>query len=179
MNTSIDYLAVVPDVAGRGAISAWGLLRLRQHLEKGLPLTARPYQTLAEQTGLTEREVMTAVDQWQAQGLIKRMGLVVKHRTLGYTANAMVVWDIPDAWVGSAAEAISSAPFVTLCYQRPRQLPDWNYNLFCMIHGVDRQRVLAQLESLVASAHLEDFPHSVLFSTKAYRQCGGRYVSHD
>lgn len=179
MNTSTDYLAVVPEASGRGAISAWGLLRLRQHLEKGLPLTSRPYQTLAEQTGLTEQEVITAVDQWQAQGLIKRLGLVVKHRTLGYTANAMVVWDIPDAWIRSVADAISGAPFVTLCYQRPRRLPDWPYNLFCMIHGVDRQRVLAQLDNLIAGAHLEAFPHAVLFSTKAYRQCGGRYVSHD
>ena len=73
MNPSIDYLAVVPEVAGQGPISAWGLLRLRQQLELGLPLTARPYQVLAERTGLTEQEVISAVDQWQAQGLIKRL----------------------------------------------------------------------------------------------------------
>ncbi len=179
MNTSIDYLAVVPDVAGQGPISAWGLLRLRQQLERGLPLTVRPYQTLAEQTGLTEQEVMSAIDQWQAQGLIKRLGLVVKHRTLGYTANAMVVWNVPDRWVTSVGEAVAGAPFVTLCYQRPRRLPDWPYNLFCMIHGVDRNRVLSQIDSLIADKHLEDFPHAVLFSTRAYRQRGGRYVSHD
>ena len=29
-------------------------------------------------------------------GLIKRMGVVVRHRALGYRANAMVVWDVPD-----------------------------------------------------------------------------------
>ncbi len=160
------------------AISAWGLLRLRQQLENGLPLTPRPYLTLAERSGLTEQQVMDAINRWQEQGLIKRLGLIVKHRTLGYQANAMVVWDVPDDQVSSLGRAFSKVPFVTLCYQRPRQRPDWPYNLFCMIHGVNRERVLAQLDGLVSDYGLSNIPHSVLFSNKAYLQRGGRYVSN-
>ncbi|PCM44755.1 Lrp/AsnC family transcriptional regulator [Marinobacter sp. ANT_B65] len=161
------------------AVSAWGLLRLRKQLERGLPLAARPYQALAERTGLSEQEVINAIIQWQEQGLIKRFGLVVKHRTLGYTANAMVVWNIPDEQVRAVGNIMAGIPFITLCYQRPRRLPDWPYNLFCMIHGTNRERVLAQLDSLITEHNLQDVKHSVLFSNKAYRQRGGRYVSHD
>lgn len=160
------------------AFSAWGLLRLRQKLEEGLPLTPRPYLALAEQTGLTEQQVMDAVRHWQDQGLIKRSGLIVKHRTLGYRANAMVVWDVPDEQVSELGRALAAVPFVTLCYQRPRRLPDWPYNLFCMIHGVNRERVLGQLDQMIASHHLEQISHAVLFSNKAYLQRGGRYVSN-
>ncbi|MGO1232378.1 MAG: siroheme decarboxylase subunit beta [Marinobacter sp.] len=160
------------------AISAWGLLRLRQQLENGLPLTPRPYQTLAEGSGLTEQQVMDAIKRWQEQGLIKRLGLIVKHRTLGYQANAMVVWDVPDDQVSDLGRAFSKVPFVTLCYQRPRRRPDWPYNLFCMIHGVNRERVQAQLESLISELELGDIAHAVLFSNKAYLQRGGRYVSN-
>jgi DNA-binding Lrp family transcriptional regulator len=167
-----------PNLFETDPVSPWGLLRLRQQLEQGLPLTPRPYQTLAEQTGLTERQVMEAIEQWQEQGLIKRLGLVVKHRTLGYNANAMVVWNVPDEYVAELGARMAKVPFITLCYQRPRQLPDWPYNLFCMIHGVSRDRVQAQLKRLIADFELTDIPHSVLFSTKAYRQRGGRYVSH-
>ncbi|GHD50255.1 DNA-binding transcriptional regulator, Lrp family [Marinobacter persicus] len=167
-----------PFLFNTDSISAWGLLRLRQQLENGLPLTPRPYQTLAENTGLTEQQVMAAIEQWQQQGLIKRLGLVVKHRTLGYNANAMVVWDVPDEQVSQLGKTMASIPFITLCYQRPRQLPDWPYNLFCMIHGVSRDRVLAQLDTLIKDHQLTDIPHAVLFSTKAYLQRGGRYVSH-
>ena len=174
-----EYLAVVPEIAGAGPVSAWGLLRLRRQLELGLPLTPRPYETLAEITGLSEQEVMTAIRQWQAQGLIKRLGLVVRHRTLGYAANAMVVWDVPDGEVQDLGRTLARTSFITLCYQRPRRLPDWPYNLFCMIHGIDRQRVLSQLETLTADLGLEQIPRAVLFSTKAYRQRGGRYVSRD
>lgn len=172
-----EYLAVVPEIAGAGPVSAWGLLRLRRQLELGLPLTPRPYETLAEITGLSEQEVMTAIRQWQAQGLIKRLGLVVRHRTLGYTANAMVVWDVPDGEVQDLGRTLARTSFITLCYQRPRRLPDWPYNLFCMIHGVDRQRVIDQLNMLIAEHGLEQTPHAVLFSTRAYLQRGGRYVS--
>ncbi|GGC61000.1 siroheme decarboxylase subunit beta [Marinobacter halophilus] len=172
VSTRNDYLFTTE------AISAWGLLRLREQLEDGLPLTPRPYQTLAERVGLTEQEVMSAISQWQQQGLIKRLGLVVKHRTLGYQANAMVVWNVPDHRVCELGKALAAVPFVTLCYQRPRRLPDWPYNLFCMIHGVTRERVLQQLASLIEDHQLQETTHAVLFSSKAYLQRGGRYVSH-
>lgn len=176
---SAEYRALDSATSRSTEASAWGLLRLRQQLEQGLPLTPRPFQSLAERTGLSEQEVMNAITQWQSDGLIKRFGLVVKHRTLGYTANAMVVWNIPDEQVQALGKAMADVPFITLCYQRPRRLPDWPYNLFCMIHGTNRERVLAQLDSLIAEYSLQQFQHSVLFSNKAYRQRGGRYVSHD
>lgn len=163
----------------RESMSAWGLLRLREQLEKGLPLTPRPYQTLSERTGLTEEQVMDAIRQWQHQGLIKRLGLVVRHRTLGYQANAMVVWNVPDDQVAELGQTLASVPFITLCYQRPRRLPDWPYNLFCMIHGINRDRVLQQLSSLIDQHQLQDLAHAILFSNKAYLQRGGRYVSND
>jgi DNA-binding Lrp family transcriptional regulator len=159
--------------------SPWGLLRLRKLLEKGLPLTPRPFQTLAEQAGLSEAQVMDAVDCWQKDGLIKRMGLVVQHRTLGYRANAMVVWDIPDEQVNRLGRQFADIPFVTLCYQRPRRLPDWPYNLFCMIPGVSRDRVEGQIDELIRTHQLQECPHAVLFSSKAYRQRGGCYVGSD
>lgn len=172
-----EYLAVLPEIVEAGSVSADSLLRLRRQLEIGLPLTPRPYQKLAEMSGLSEQDVMTAIRQWRAQGLIKRFGLVVRHRTLGYAANAMVVWDVPDDQVQDLGRVMASTHFITLCYQRPRRGPGWPYNLFCMIHGIDRRRVMAQLESLINDNGLQHTPHAVLFSTKAYRQRGGRYVS--
>lgn len=152
------------------------LLLLRQRLETGLPLCPDPYRALAVECGLTEQQVLEAIHEWQGNGLIKRMGLVVRHRTLGYRANAMVVWDLPDEKVAGIGHAFAEEPFVTLCYQRPRQVPDWPYNLFCMIHGTDREQVLEQLRQLRERHGLENTDHDVLFSRKAYRQCGGRYV---
>ncbi|MGY6565894.1 MAG: siroheme decarboxylase subunit beta [Halomonadaceae bacterium] len=150
--------------------------RLRSLLERGLPLTERPWLTLAEQCGMGESEVLAWVERWQREGLIKRLGLVVRHHALGMRANAMVVWDLPDAAVAEVGRQLAAEPAVTLCYRRPRRLPVWPYNLFCMIHGARRERVLAALDGIVERHGLQDVPHRVLFSLKAYKQCGGRYA---
>ena len=153
--------------------------RLRALLERGLPITPRPWQQLAEQCGMREAEVMACVERWQQAGLIKRMGLVVKHHSLGIRANAMVVWDVSDDAVGELGRRLAGEAAVTLCYRRPRRLPDWPYNLFCMIHGTRRDRVLASLDEIVERQALQAIPHRVLFSLKAYKQRGGRYTRED
>jgi DNA-binding Lrp family transcriptional regulator len=145
-------------------------------IQGGLPLVAKPYAAIAVQLGLAESEVITRLETLQAAGMIKRMGVVVKHRALGYRANAMVVWDIPDDQVERIGELLADESCVTLCYQRPRRLPAWRYNLFCMIHGSERDSVLRRLEQIAAHHGLENIPHSVLFSGCSFKQRGAHYV---
>ena len=42
---------------------------------------------------------------------------------LGYTANDMVVWDVPDGEVDRTGIALAGEAAVTLCYRRTRRLP--------------------------------------------------------
>ncbi|MDX2457325.1 MAG: AsnC family transcriptional regulator [Gammaproteobacteria bacterium] len=145
-------------------------------IQDGLPLVAHPYAAIGEQLGLSETAVIKRLEMLQSAGLIKRMGVVVKHRALGYRANAMVVWDIPDDQVERVGALLADEVCVTLCYQRPRRLPAWPYNLFCMIHGRERDSVLQRLEQIVSCHGLEKIPHTVLFSVRSFKQRGARYV---
>jgi DNA-binding Lrp family transcriptional regulator len=151
--------------------------QLLKMIEQGLPLTLRPYLTLAKNLACDEQQVINTLELWQQQGLIKRLGLVVLHRKLGYTANAMVVWDIEDDEIAYIANKLADEDAVTLCYQRPRVLPQWPYNLFCMIHGKSREQVLKQLEQICQRHNLSTINKDILFSTKAYKQRGGRYLA--
>ncbi|WP_281557741.1 hypothetical protein [Thalassomonas sp. RHCl1] len=148
---------------------------LRAYLEQGLPLSPRPYQEIAARLNTCETEVIKQIRHWQQQNLIRRLGLVVKHRQLGYCANAMVVWDIKDQDINHIAGQLSARPEVSLCYQRPRRLPHWRYNLFCMIHGKDREAVLKQINLLTRELKLDHINKDVLFSYKAFKQQGARY----
>ncbi len=150
---------------------------LKHLLRDGLPLSPQPYQVLASQIGTSEMRVMRQCQQWLEEGMIKRHGVVVQHRSLGYCANAMVVWDIPDSVVDDFGDALSEAELVTLCYRRERRLPDWPYNFYCMIHGRDRDTVTRQVDSLTQRYGLQSYPRSILFSTRQYKQCGGLYGS--
>jgi len=148
-------------------------------IQGGLPLVAKPYAAIAAQLGLTESEIIARLQTLQAAGLIKRMGVVVKHRALGYRANAMVVWDVPDDQVERIGALLADEACVTLCYQRPRRLPAWRYNLFCMIHGRERDSVLRRLEQIISYHGLQQIPHSVLFSGRSFKQRGAHYVKPD
>lgn len=149
--------------------------QLRQAIQDGLPLTPQPYQTLATALGVSESLVMQTLTQWMDDGLIKRFGLVVKHHALGYRSNAMVVWDVPDDQVDQVGQILSQADAVTLCYQRPRRLPEWRYNLFTMIHGKSRNMVMEQLAELIVQHELDGISRDVLFSYRLFKQCGGHY----
>jgi len=56
---------------------------------------------------LSETEVIHRLSQLKQRGLVKRLGGIVNHRNLGYLANAMVVFDIPNAEVKQIGEQIS------------------------------------------------------------------------
>jgi DNA-binding Lrp family transcriptional regulator len=146
-------------------------------LENGLDFTTRPYANLAMRCGLRESECRERIARLVDLSVIRRFGVVVRHRELGYTANAMVVWNVPDARVDEIGRQLATQPAVTLCYQRPRRMPDWPYNLFSMLHGRDRTSVLAELTAMRARLGLEDIPCQPLFSRRRFKQRGARYTS--
>lgn len=144
-------------------------------IQDGLPLVVRPYQDIAERLGCSEQQVIDKLQHMIDSGTIKRLGVVVRHHTLGYRANAMVVWDVPENRVDRLGRQLGRQDCVTLCYQRPRYLPDWPYNLFCMVHGRNRDEVIDCIERMVEGLSLEAIQHSVLFSRRCFKQRGARY----
>lgn len=150
--------------------------RLVMALQEGLPFFIRPFSVLAQRVGCEEIEVLERIRRWCDEGIIKRFGVVVRHHELGYRANAMLVHDIPDSEVERVGNALAEAEGVTLCYRRPRVLPDWPYNLFCMIHGQARDEVEARIAELREAIGLTAYPHEILFSLTRFKQTGARYA---
>jgi DNA-binding Lrp family transcriptional regulator len=153
--------------------------RLLGRIEDGLPLVATPYAWLAERLECSEAQVIAALAELLERGVIKRLGIVVRHHELGYRANAMVVWDIPDGRVGEVGRRLGRDPVVRLCYRRPRRLPEWRYNLFTMVHGRDRADVQAEIEGLARRHGLDSVPREVLFSRRRFKQRGACYIRPD
>ncbi len=151
--------------------------RLIEALQRGLPLVPRPYAALAARVGLTETGVIELIQSLQNEAVIKRFGVIVRHHELGYCANAMVVWNVPDRQVTELGTRIARLDYVTLCYRRARSLPQWPYNLYCMIHGRDRMRVRERISELIDTCGLQGVPHEVLFSCRRFKQRGARYSS--
>lgn len=145
-------------------------------IREGIPLVPRPFEAIARRLALEETEAIARLRRLVASGLIRRFGIVLRHRELGYSANAMVVWDIPDERASEAGARIGALPFVTLCYRRRRSPPVWPYNLYAMIHGRDRDAVEAQAEEATRAGGLGSCPRRILFSLRCFKQKGASYL---
>ncbi len=142
--------------------------------QEGLPLVARPYDAVAEQVGTSAAEVMARMRSMLEDGIIRRIGCVPNHYALGYKANGMTVWDVPDSRVDAIGGKMGALDFVSHCYHRPRHLPEWPYNLFAMVHARNHETVDARVEEMAASLGEDDHGHRVLYSTRILKKTGLR-----
>jgi DNA-binding Lrp family transcriptional regulator len=148
--------------------------RLIVATQAGLPLVSRPYHQLGEQLGISADEVLARLADMLERGVIRRIGAVPNHYAIGYTANGMSVWDVPDERVDELGVRVGSLQFVTHCYQRPRRLPTWPYNLFAMVHGASRAEVLAKVGQIASVLGADCRRYDVLFSTTILKKSGLR-----
>jgi len=148
--------------------------RLIVETQSGLPLAPRPYHALAGQLGMSAEDIKARLARLLETGVIRRIGAVPNHYALGYTANGMSVWDVPDVRIDALGEAVGRLPFVTHCYHRPRALPLWPYNLFAMVHGKSREEVEEQVQQIAALLGAESRAHDVLYSSRILKKTGLR-----
>jgi siroheme decarboxylase len=142
--------------------------------QQGLPLDPRPFSVIAEQVGTSAEEVMRRMTAMQSAGIIRRIGAVPNHYALGYRGNGMTVWDVPDERVDELGEQVGALDFVSHCYRRPRHLPDWPYNLFAMVHALDREQAMQLVTKIADLLGEADQGHDVLFSTRILKKTGLR-----
>ncbi|MBO9411693.1 MULTISPECIES: AsnC family transcriptional regulator [unclassified Ruegeria] len=145
---------------------------LLQALSSGLSLVAEPYAALARSLSRSTVDVMERIEALHQAGIISRLGVIVRHRALGWSANAMVVWDMPADQVGTAGPALAAHPGVTLCYERNPVEGVWPYRLYSMIHARSRPEAMEVLAGATALPELAGAQHKVLFSIRCFKQTG-------
>lgn len=151
--------------------------RLILATQQGLPLVPRPYHALAERLGLAPEEVLARMQCMLDRSIIRRIAAVPNHYALGYRANGMSVWDVPDARAHELGQKVAALEFVSHCYLRPRALPAWPYNLFAMVHGRSREEVEAKVGEIARLLGAADRGHDVLYSTRILKKTGLRIGS--
>jgi len=166
----MNQMRQIKDDAGLDPIDR----RIVAATQAGLPLVPRPYHAIANEVGLSPSEVMRRMKQLLGKGAIRRIGAVPNHYALGWKANGMSVWDVPDEHVSEAGSMVGALEFVSHCYRRPRHLPEWPYNLFAMVHGRSRDEVADKVTRVAAVLGDWDCGHDVLFSTRILKKTGLR-----
>lgn len=147
-----------------------------QATQGGLPLQKAPYTEVASICGCDTKTVLRRMRRMLDRGVIRRIGAIPNHYRLGLHGNGMSVWDVNDDKLQELGARVGRLDFVSHCYERPRHLPLWPYNLFAMVHGHDRDEVTTKLSEIVTLLGSDCRQHDVLFSTKILKKTGLRLV---
>ncbi|MDA3857980.1 MAG: AsnC family transcriptional regulator [Roseovarius sp.] len=147
--------------------------------QAGLPLVPQPYAAVAQELGLDESELCDRLRAMQKSGVIRRIAVAPNHYALGMLANGMSVWDIEDARVAELGAQVGALEYVSHCYERPRALPDWPYNLFAMIHGSDRDEVETKRQEVATLLGAACRGSDILYSTRILKKTGLRLRSKE
>ena len=143
-------------------------------LQGGLPLVPAPYALVAQELGLDEDMLLYRLADLKSRGVIRRIAAAPNHYKLGMVSNGMTVWDVDDNRIIELGAQIGALPFVTHCYERPRALPDWPYNLFAMVHGADRDEVEEKRAQIAAILGDACGAKDILYSTRILKKTGLR-----
>ncbi|MFO7925806.1 Lrp/AsnC family transcriptional regulator [Natronomonas sp.] len=147
-------------------------------IQGGLPVTETPYADVAEALDVEAEWVVRAIKRFDAEGKVRRVGVVPNHYALGYTENGMTVWNVPDNVLDTVGPEIASLEFVTHCYERPRHEGVWPYNFFAMTHGrseAESERRIGQVKSTMDDYwDVGEDDWDSLFSTRILKKTGIR-----
>ena len=147
-------------------------------IQDGLPVTETPYADVAAGLDADPGWVRRTIKRFDAEGKVRRVGVVPNHYALGYTENGMTVWDVPDDVVDEVGPAVASLEFVTHCYERPRHEGVWPYNFFAMTHGRSEAESQRRIEEVRATMDeywdVSEGDWDTLFSTEILKKTGIR-----
>ncbi|QKF08029.1 radical SAM protein [Berryella wangjianweii] len=178
----------VADAAGTQAAEGFAGAVSSQAAEAPAGIDERPFATAAawvnERLGagtVDEAAVIDRLRGWLASRTIRRMGAMVRHQRLGFTANAMTVWQAPQNQADVAGKALAESPHVTHCYTRATS-PEWPYGLYAMTHARTPEELdkhVADLRRRLQEAGVADVSMRALHTTHEYKKVSMRYFEED
>ena len=145
-------------------------------LQGDFPICEEPYKVLAEQIGMSEEEFIDCVKNLSEQKKIRKMGAVLRHRQAGFVANALCAWSVPNEKLDEVAKIMIQNPAVSHCYDR-NTAPNWNYNLYTMIHAKSRVECDGIIDELSRLTGITDF--QALYSIKEWKKTSMKYFTEE
>ncbi len=147
-----------------------------RELQKDLEIVDKPFLNATQKLGLTEEQVFEKLRYYENIGVMRRFAAILRHRDVGFTANGMIVWKVPDERITEVGEKLGSFPQVSHCYQRP-VYKDWPYSVFSMIHCKSEDEAKNMAKEIQKEIQVDDY--KILFSAREFKKTRVEYfVEH-
>jgi len=138
-----------------------------RELQKDLAITDEPFVNAAKNLGITEDELFEKMKYYEDIGVMRRFAAILRHRQVGFTANGMIVWKVPEDRISKVGETLGSFPQVSHCYERPTY-DDWPYNVFSMIHCKTQSEANEMAKKIQDQINVDDY--KILFSSREFKK---------
>jgi DNA-binding Lrp family transcriptional regulator len=120
---------------------------LLNEYQRGFPLCSSPFALIAEQQGVTEKDVIRTLDSLQQRGLVSRVGPVFAPLRAG--ASTLAALSVPDGELKRVADCVSRYEEVNHNYER-----EHDFNLWFVVTAPDQAHVQRVLEAIEAETGL-------------------------
>jgi len=143
-----------------------------RELQKDLDIVDKPFSKTAQKLGMTEEQIFEKLKYYEEIGVMRRFAAILRHRDLGFVANGMIVWKVPEERITEVGVKLGSFPQVSHCYQRP-VYPDWPYNVFSMIHCKSEDEAHQVAKTIQNQINVEEY--MILFSSREFKKTRVEY----
>ena len=143
-----------------------------RELQKDLDIVDRPFLNAAKKLGMTEEQVFEKLKQYEEIGVMRRFAAILRHRDVGFVANGMIVWKVPEERITEVGEKLGAFPQVSHCYQRP-VYADWPYNVFSMIHCKSQDEAQEMAKTIQNQINVDEY--RILFSAREFKKTRVEY----
>ena len=99
----------------------------RNLLEKAqdVPLTLRPWTSIANELGITEEEVLERLSKLFQKGIIRKVAPALSPERIGLRASTLIAMKVPESRIRKVAKLVSKCPEVSHCHQREHEYNFW------------------------------------------------------
>ena len=143
-----------------------------RELQKDMEIIDEPFVQAANNLGITEDELFAKMKHYESMGVLRRFAAILRHRQVGFTANGMIVWKVPEGRITSVGETLGSFPQVSHCYERPTY-DDWPYNVFSMIHCKTHDEAHDVAKTIQNQINVDEY--KILFSSREFKKTRVEY----
>ena len=143
-----------------------------RELQKDLEIVDKPFLKASQKLGMTEDQLFDKLKHYENIGVMRRYAAILRHRDLGFIANGMIVWKVPEEQISKVGEKLGAFPQITHCYQRP-VYNDWPYNVFSMIHCKSEEEAKNMAKQIQKEVHVDEY--KILFSAREFKKTRVEY----
>ena len=147
-----------------------------REMQKDMDIIDEPFAKSASALGMTEEDLFQQMKYYEGIGVMRRFAAILRHRQIGFTANGMIVWRVPESRISDVGEKLGAFPQVSHCYQRPTY-PDWPYNVFSMIHCKTHDEAHEMAKTIQAQIRVDEY--RILFSSREFKKTRVEYFVED